>query len=224
MSTVPGLRSALRIGIVVAGLAAVALWLPPREAANQSALAIGQAPNSASDTGRFASPAAPPLSPSGQVTATYEAALAAEQIILTAEQVTSSAQIVQSPPQRLPSAEPSDGMARPDLVRTLQRELSRLGCYGGEIDGSWGPGSKRAMALFVDRVNASLPTDEPDFILLSLVQSHKGTGCQERSADRGSLGQSGNEDQAPRQSARVPARSGFKYANEKSWSERAFDR
>lgn len=64
-----------------------------------------------------------------------------------------------------------------ELTRALQKELQRVGCYHGEIDGDWGPGSKRAMSGFTDRVNASLPIDTPDHILLRMVQGYVGEAC-----------------------------------------------
>jgi hypothetical protein len=73
--------------------------------------------------------------------------------------------------------QPATTMSREELVRGLQRELRRVGCYWGEVDGSWGAGSKRAMGSFMDRVNASLPMEQPDFILLTLLQSHAGQAC-----------------------------------------------
>jgi hypothetical protein len=63
------------------------------------------------------------------------------------------------------------------LARQLQRELKRVGCYAGEIDGLWSPASRSAMKAFTDRVNAALPSDQPDAILLSLVQGHGGIAC-----------------------------------------------
>lgn len=77
-----------------------------------------------------------------------------------------------------PKSIPGDPVS---LTRELQRELRRVGCYDGEINGSWTPASRRAMKVFTDRVNASLPTDRPDYILLRLVQSSPertcGAGC-----------------------------------------------
>ena len=35
-----------------------------------------------------------------------------------------------------------------DLVKTVQGELSRLGCYRMGIDGVWGPGSRKALSAF----------------------------------------------------------------------------
>lgn len=78
-------------------------------------------------------------------------------------------------------ATPVSETSRYDLVRNIQRELKRVGCYAGDVDGDWGAGSRRAMAAFTDRVNASLPIEQPDFILLTLVQGHQsgicGKGC-----------------------------------------------
>ena len=68
-------------------------------------------------------------------------------------------------------------MGRDELVRNIQRELKRVGCYAGDVDGDWGPGSRRAMVNFTDRVNASLPVDHPDFILLTLLRGHSGAAC-----------------------------------------------
>ena len=67
--------------------------------------------------------------------------------------------------------------SQPLLAQHLQRELVRVGCYEGEVNGAWTPATRRAMKAFTDRVNATLPTDEPDFILLSLVQAAQGKVC-----------------------------------------------
>ena len=40
------------------------------------------------------------------------------------------------------------------FVREVQRELKRVGCYSQEIDGEWGPATRRAMKDFTDRANA----------------------------------------------------------------------
>jgi hypothetical protein len=81
------------------------------------------------------------------------------------------------------SLKPGDSDARAQLVRDIQYELKRVGCYSGEVHGSWNPGTKHAMKLFTDRVNATLPLEEPDYILLTLVQNEKpgtcGRGCPE---------------------------------------------
>lgn len=70
---------------------------------------------------------------------------------------------------------------REGLARELQAELRRVGCYRGDINGGWGAESRRSMKAFTDRVNATLPIDQPDYILLALVRSHPeevcGKGC-----------------------------------------------
>ena len=86
-------------------------------------------------------------------------------------------------PARRPNAtKPDSDDKRVALARDLQKELKRVGCYDGEINGWWNAASKHAMSVFTERVNASLPVEEPDYILLALVQSHNGTGCSNQRA------------------------------------------
>jgi hypothetical protein len=82
------------------------------------------------------------------------------------------------PPAPKPAAPrqiaPDDQVA---LARELQRELKRVGCYLGEVNGVWTPGSRLAMKTFVEHVNAALPVDRPDPVLLSLVQGYRERAC-----------------------------------------------
>lgn len=78
---------------------------------------------------------------------------------------------------KMTSSKPGDAGTRAALASDLQRELKRVGCYGGDITGTWTPSSKRAMAAFMERVNATLPVEEPDYILLTLVQGHTAVAC-----------------------------------------------
>jgi hypothetical protein len=82
-----------------------------------------------------------------------------------------------TPGARLSSPLPADEGARVRLVRDIQHELRRVGCYDGEASGWWSANTKRAMKAFTERVNATLPVEEADYILLSLVQGHKGIAC-----------------------------------------------
>jgi len=75
------------------------------------------------------------------------------------------------------SLEPTSPESRYQLVVDLQQQLKRVGCYYGRIDGSWGPGSKDAMQTFMTHVNATLPSDKPDYLLLTLLKSHSGKVC-----------------------------------------------
>jgi len=75
--------------------------------------------------------------------------------------------------------QPTDPNSRYELVVELQKNLKRLGCYWGRIDGSWGPGSRDAIRTFTERVNAALPTEQPDYVLLTLLKGHTGRTCGE---------------------------------------------
>lgn len=71
----------------------------------------------------------------------------------------------------------SDYASQVALARELQRELKRVGCYDGDPDGDWKTASRRAMGAFLGRINASLPVDHPDLILLTLLQAHPEKAC-----------------------------------------------
>jgi hypothetical protein len=75
------------------------------------------------------------------------------------------------------SLAPRDASTRYKLITDIQQQLKRVGCYWGRVDGSWGASTKDAMRTFTDRVNAELPLDEPDYLLLTLLQSHGGKAC-----------------------------------------------
>jgi hypothetical protein len=77
------------------------------------------------------------------------------------------------------------------LTRELQRELKRVGCFTGEIDGTWTSAVRSAAKTFTDRVNAALPSDRPDPVLLSLLQGHHGNACGEACPARESPGSDG---------------------------------
>jgi hypothetical protein len=66
---------------------------------------------------------------------------------------------------------------RDALTRELQKELRRVGCYEGDISGTWSESTRRAMKTFIERVNARLPTEEPDSILYALVKGQEEPIC-----------------------------------------------
>lgn len=80
-------------------------------------------------------------------------------------------------PSAVDAASPGTEDRRRDLARNIQRELKRVGCYAGETDGQWSASTRRAMTTFTEHVNARLPTDVPDVILLTLVQGHSDRAC-----------------------------------------------
>ena len=85
--------------------------------------------------------------------------------------------------QRTREAPPASPQAVPvprdmaSLTREIQRELKRVGCYDGEENGRWNAKSRLAMKAFMDQVNARLPTERPDYVLLRLTQHHQGRAC-----------------------------------------------
>ncbi len=85
----------------------------------------------------------------------------------------------------------NDYDARYQLVRDLQAELRRLGCYSGRIDGDWGPRSRYAARSFLRKVNASLPIQKPDYIFLTLVRGHANRVCGITCPSGESLGSNG---------------------------------
>jgi hypothetical protein len=95
--------------------------------------------------------------------------------------VTVPARASAAPPPQAAPRQPPQGTASPRdpaaLARQLQSELRRVGCYDGELSGVWSLRTRAAMKAFTDRVNASLPVDKPDQILLALVQNHQGVAC-----------------------------------------------
>ena len=66
---------------------------------------------------------------------------------------------------------------RARLTREIQFQLKRAGCYRGTIDGVWSATVRRFMKVFTDRVNATLSVEQPDIVLLAMLQSHPGKGC-----------------------------------------------
>jgi hypothetical protein len=56
------------------------------------------------------------------------------------------------------------------LAEVLQKELQRVGCYAGTVDGQWGLGSRAAMTNFNLFTRMALPTDQPDQKAAAIVQ------------------------------------------------------
>ena len=84
-------------------------------------------------------------------------------------------------PPRVPVALDAPSSGPPDpltLTLEIQRELRRVGCYQGAINGVWSPAVSHSMQAFTDHVNAVLPVAQPDVILLALLQGHHGKVCR----------------------------------------------
>lgn len=105
-----------------------------------------------------------------------------------------------------------DDLRREDdrsLARAVQRELKRAGCYDGPINGAWSPSTRRAMAEFTGLVNARLPVDHPDPILLVLLETHDKVSCGAGAAGAAPPARKGEvasiADEAPPAPARASA-------------------
>lgn len=96
--------------------------------------------------------------------------------------------------QRYARAEATQAQ-RQALAAAVQRELHRVGCYAGPVDGHWGAGSRQALSAFGRAVKLRLLADVPDEAVLRLVEAQPRRVC--------------GEDQAPREEARLPHRPTF---------------
>ena len=63
------------------------------------------------------------------------------------------------------------------VARSIQREINRVGCANLTITGAWDRRTRAAMASFAANRNATLPTNKPDVILLSLLRTYQGKDC-----------------------------------------------
>jgi hypothetical protein len=83
--------------------------------------------------------------------------------------------ITHRPYEAIPPSAKSGNPA--SLGAELQRELKRVGCYDGDLNGSWTIATRKAMKAFTNRVNAALPVNQPDHILLALLRGHRDKAC-----------------------------------------------
>lgn len=64
-----------------------------------------------------------------------------------------------------------------NVTRAVQRQLKRADCYEGPVNGVWNAQTRRGMAVFTSRVNARLPVDRADPVLLMLLESNQEVSC-----------------------------------------------
>jgi hypothetical protein len=223
-------RFALKVGVIAAGCGAVALWLPPVDTGTPAKVDFNSSLSGSVQT-------AP--QPAVRTNSAEQGSIAASDTSIGgALDVASTTGVVPLAAQSRGQLRPTNAMERRELIMALQKELARVGCYGSSPSGTWTSGSKRAMAHFIESVNASLPADEPDYSLLSLVQHQKDPACQDRPSRTASLQQADSgrpeletepyrlgADVRPAQpSATRPVRY-FKpsYARDPYWRQRVFD-
>jgi hypothetical protein len=156
------MKSAVGLGLVAVGVALGA----------HTIMRLAQVP----DAARLASPFLPTFPDADEAAKGFATAANASP---SAERRVSAA-LVEVAPTRTIASPQASAPAQPrgqDLIRALQRELSRTGCYAGRINGEWTRSTQSAMKAFTARVNASLPVDRPDIVLLALLQGERHVAC-----------------------------------------------
>ena len=81
--------------------------------------------------------------------------------------------------QPLANQTPTLETASPDreLVRSIQKELNRVGCRAGSEDGLWGLGSRRALEQFAKLIKVELAALEPSDGVLERLRTQKARIC-----------------------------------------------
>lgn len=64
-----------------------------------------------------------------------------------------------------------------ETTRGVQRELNRLGCSAGTVDGIWGRGSRRALDQYGKHTKIKLASVEPSPQLLEQLRTNKARAC-----------------------------------------------
>ncbi|MEZ5800888.1 MAG: caspase family protein [Nitratireductor sp.] len=76
-----------------------------------------------------------------------------------------------------PQVAAGDKEAEKELVRSIQSELSRVGCDAGKADGIWGRKSEQAVSRYAKHGGLKLTSLDPDESLLKTLQNDKGRIC-----------------------------------------------
>lgn len=66
---------------------------------------------------------------------------------------------------------------RAAVIPQIQRELARVGCLTGPIDGIWSEVTRVGIQAFGEHISAAIAADTPDHVLLTLLQGFRGTAC-----------------------------------------------
>lgn len=78
-----------------------------------------------------------------------------------------------------PSTVETEPLADPaELTRALQKELKRVGCDPGNIDGQWGHKGRNALSLFNKHTKLTLQTDQPTSGAVDAVKSKTTRVCR----------------------------------------------
>lgn len=130
----------------------------------------------------------PPAALAATPTPAAEASPEPKALVLDGKSAQAPLKIAEAPP-RVPVDHNKPARTVPidpeGLTKAIQHHLRRVGCYAGPISGDWTPAVRQAMKTFTERVNATLPLEAPDAVLLALLQNHKAPACGAASCPAG---------------------------------------
>ncbi len=86
-----------------------------------------------------------------------------------------SAQVASLEPNQQQISLPASGSFESAVL--LQKELQRVGCYGGRIDGEWGRGSRSALQRFNSFANTAYLADLPTIEAISAIRQKTEQVC-----------------------------------------------
>ena len=114
-----------------------------------------------------------------QAQASLKAAQAEREVALkAAEEARKEATKVASLPTTTIVKQPETSSSDPSVLATaLQKELKRVGCDPGAVNGTWGPKAKQALEEFARTTKLSIPFEQPSDVALSAVALKKGKIC-----------------------------------------------
>jgi peptidoglycan hydrolase-like protein with peptidoglycan-binding domain len=78
---------------------------------------------------------------------------------------------------------PSDEISIAELTKSLQRELDRVGCGPGDIDGIWGPQGRQAVERFNKYAQLELDTITPTLAAVDEMRRQKDRVCPKLAFD-----------------------------------------
>ena len=96
------------------------------------------------------------------------------------------------------SIEPGRSLDSPrQVAEEMQRELKRVGCYAGPVNGSWGPQSRKAVERFNTAAKLEVQAAAPTVEGVTKVKSFAGLVCEQtQQAGKGQQPRSGASDAA----------------------------
>jgi hypothetical protein len=80
------------------------------------------------------------------------------------------------PPEKTDQSRSIDNTRQ--LAEDMQRQLKRVGCYSGSVDGSWGQSSRKALERFNEATKLTLASDPLTTESITEVKNFPGVVCQ----------------------------------------------